>query len=74
VPNRQTVFFFLGDSYLGTDTSHPSLAPLQLVGSPGQDHISVSYMDPDGGPSVTVTYTLSKGRLEPSGTPPGHQE
>jgi hypothetical protein len=72
--NRQTVFFFLGSSYLGTDTSNPSLAPLQLVGSPGQDQISVSYSDPAGGPSVTITYTLSNGALEPSGTPPGHEE
>jgi hypothetical protein len=70
--NRQTVFFFLGDSYLGTDTSDPSLSPVQVVGSPGQDQIAVSYTDPSGGPPVTVTYTLSDGSLSPSATPPGH--
>src|SRR5262249_46072142 len=70
--NRQTVFFFVGDSYLGTDTSNPSLAPLQLVGSPGQNQINISYTDPAGGPSVTITYTLSNGALDSSGTPPGH--
>ncbi len=70
--NRQAVFFFLGSSYLGTDTSNPSLAPLQLVGSPGQDQIDVSYTDPAGGPNLTITYTLANGALEPSGTPPGH--
>jgi hypothetical protein len=70
--NRQLVFFFLGSSYLGTDTENPSLAPLQLVGSPGPDQIDVSYTDPAGGPNVTITYTLSNGALAPSGTPPGH--
>ncbi len=70
--NRQLVFFFLGDSYLGTDTSNPSLAPLQLMGSPGQDQIDVSYTDSAGGSSMTVTYTLSNGALSPSSPPPGH--
>jgi hypothetical protein len=72
--NRQTVFFFLGADYLGTDTSNPSLAPLQLVGSPGQDQLDVSYEDPAGGPPVTITYTLSGDGtfLTASGTPPGH--
>jgi hypothetical protein len=70
--NRQAVFFFLGSGYLGTDTADPSLAPLQLIGSPGQDQLDVSYTDPAGGPAVTITYTLSNGALEASGTPPGH--
>jgi hypothetical protein len=70
--NRQLVFFFLGDAYLGTDTSIPSLAPLQLIGSPGQNQLSVNYDDPSGAEPVTVTYTLSDGTLSPDGTPPGH--
>jgi hypothetical protein len=69
---RQQVFFFSGDLYLGTDTLDPSLAPLQLVGSPGPSQLDVSYADPDGGPDVTVTYTLAEGVLTPNGTPPGH--
>jgi hypothetical protein len=70
--NPQMVFFFLGDQFLGTDTSIPSLAPLQVVGSPGQDRLDVSYEDPAGGTPVTITYTLSDGQLTASGTPPGH--
>jgi hypothetical protein len=70
--NRQLVFFFVGDEFLGTDTSNPSLAPLQLVGSPGQDQIDVSYDDPAGGAPTTITYTLIDGTLTASGTPPGH--
>jgi hypothetical protein len=70
--NRQWVFFFLSDQYLGTDTGKPGLAPLQLVGSPGQDQIDVSYSDPAGGPPVTITYTLLNGSLGASDTPPGH--
>ena len=70
--NRQWVFFFLGDEYLGTDTLNPSLASLQLVGSPGQDQIDVTYSDPGGGAPETITYTLSNGALEASNTPPGH--
>jgi len=66
------VFFFLSDQYLGTDTSNPSLAPLQLVGSPGQDQIAVSYSDPNGGPPATITYTWTNGALSASDTPPGH--
>ena len=70
--NRQFVFFFLGSDFLGTDTSIPSLAPLQLVGSPGPDQLDVTYADPSGGAPVTITYTLSNGVLTPDGTPPGH--
>ena len=70
--NRQVVFFFLGNAYLGTDTSTPSLAPLQLTGSPGPDQLTVSYSDPAGGPSATITYTLTDGALSPDLTPPGH--
>jgi hypothetical protein len=70
--NRQTVFFFLGATFLGTDTFSPSLAPLQLMGSPATDQLDVSYEDPAGGPPVTITYTLADGTLTASGTPPGH--
>jgi hypothetical protein len=70
--NRQFVFFFLGDTYLGTDTSIPSLAPLQLSGSPGTNQLAVTYDDPAGGGPVTITYTLGDGTLVPDGTPPGH--
>jgi hypothetical protein len=70
--NRQMVFFFLGDEFLGTDTSIPSLAPLQLIGSPGQNQIDVAYDDPAGGTPITITYTLTDGSLTASGTPPGH--
>jgi hypothetical protein len=70
--NRQFVFFFVGSTYVGTDTSIPSLAPLQLIGSPGENAIGVSYDDPSGGAPVTITYTLTAGTLEPDGTPPGH--
>jgi hypothetical protein len=70
--NRQLVFFFVGDVFLGTDTLNPSLAPLQLVGTPGPSQIDVSYEDPAGGPPVTITYTLFDGVLTASGTPPGH--
>jgi hypothetical protein len=69
---RQWVFFFLADQFLGTDTSIPSLAPLQLVGNPGQDQLDVEYTDPAGGESTTITYALSDGALDASGTPPGH--
>jgi hypothetical protein len=70
--NRQWAFFFVGDVFLGTDTFIPSLAPLQLMGSPGPDQIDISYEDPAGGPPVTITYTLAGGVLTPNGTPPGH--
>src|SRR5258708_16656648 len=63
--NRQMVFFFLGADFLGTDTSNPSLAPLQLVRSPGQDHLDANYQDPAGGTPTTTTHTPS-----PPGTPP----
>jgi hypothetical protein len=69
---RQMVFFFLSDQYLGTDTASPSLAPVQLVGSPGQDQIDVSYTDASGGSPVTITYTWTNGALNASDTPPGH--
>jgi hypothetical protein len=69
---RRWVFFFLGAGSLGTDTGVPSTSELQLVGSPGQDQLDVSYADPDGGAPVTITYTLTNGALEASGTPPGH--
>jgi hypothetical protein len=70
--NQQWVFVFLGDVYLGTDTLVPSMAPLQLVGSPGANQLDVAYEDPAGGPPATITYTLADGVLTPSGTPPGH--
>ena len=43
--NRQWVFFFIGGVFLGTDTLSPSLAPLQLVGSPGPSQLDVSYAE-----------------------------
>jgi hypothetical protein len=70
--NRQFVFFFVGDTFLGTDTSIPSVAPLRLISSPGDDQIGVSYDDPSGGAPQTITYTLADGSLTPDGTPPGH--
>jgi hypothetical protein len=70
--NREWVFFFLDDDYLGTDTANPSLAPLQLVGSPGPGEIDVSYSDPTGGPPATISYTWANGMLAASDTPPGH--
>jgi hypothetical protein len=70
--HQQLVFFYLGAGYLGTDTEHPSPAPLQVTGSPGQNQIDVSYANVGGGPPVTITYTLSNGVLMASGTPPGH--
>jgi len=70
--NRQWVFFFLDSDYLGTDTAVPSLAPLQLVGSPGQAQVDVNYSDPNGGPPDTVTYTWTNGHLDASDIPPGH--
>jgi hypothetical protein len=70
--NRQWVFFFLGDQYLGTDTSLPSLASLQLVGSPGPRQFDVNYSDPAGGQAITITYTWANGAFNASDTPPGH--
>jgi hypothetical protein len=73
------VFFFNGDTYLGTDTLMPSLG-LSLVGSPAPGQINVSYTnyapnDPLCCPSlppVTITYTWNGQSVTPSGTPPGH--
>lgn len=70
--NRQWVFFFFGQTFLGTDTLDPSTAPLQLVGSPGPNQLDVAYEDPAGGPPITISYTLSEGVLTPNRTPPGH--
>jgi hypothetical protein len=70
--NRQMGIFLVGDEYLGTDTSIPSLAPPQLVGSPGMDQLDVSYNDPAGEAPVTITYTLWDGVLTASGMPPRH--
>ena len=75
----QWVFFFLGTTYLGTDTAVPS-PRLQLAGSPGPGQISVQYTsyapgDPLCCPSLppeTVTYTWTGTALVPDGTPPGH--
>jgi hypothetical protein len=75
----QWVFFFLGTTYLGTDTAVPS-PQLQLAGSPGPGQVDVQYTnyapsDPLCCPSlppVTITYTWNGSALVPSGTPPGH--
>jgi hypothetical protein len=36
------------------------------------DQLNVPYDDPAGGHPVTITYTVSDGKLIPSGTPPDH--
>jgi hypothetical protein len=73
------VFFFNGETYLGTDTLMPSLA-LNLAGSPAAGQINVTYSnfatnDPLCCPSlppVTITYTWNGSTVTPNGTPPGH--
>jgi LppP/LprE lipoprotein len=75
----QWVFFFLGTTFLGTDTADPS-PQLSLAGSPGPGQVDVSYVDYTDGaplccpdlPPVTITYTWDGAELLPSGTPPGH--
>lgn len=75
----QWVFFFLGTTYLGTDTAVPS-PQLQLTGSPGPGQVDVRYTayapsDPlccPTLPPVTITYTWNGSMLIPNGTPPGH--
>jgi hypothetical protein len=73
------VFFFNGETYLGTDTLMPSLG-LNLAGSPAPGQINVTYSnfaanDPLCCPSlppVTITYTWNGSTVTPNGTPPGH--
>lgn len=76
---NQWVFFFLGSTYLGTDTSQPS-PQLQLSGNVGPGAIAVQYVaygpnDPlccPTLPPVMITYTWNGDALLPNGTPPGH--
>jgi hypothetical protein len=76
---NQWVFFFLGGTYLGTDTAVPS-PQLQLAGNAGPGAIAVQYIaygpnDPlccPTLPPVTITYTWDGAELVPNGTPPGH--
>jgi LppP/LprE lipoprotein len=75
----QFVFFFIGSTFLGTDTSAPS-PQLELTGSPGPSQVDVQYAnyapnDPLCCPSlppVTITYTWDGASLTPNGVPPGH--
>ena len=75
----QWAFFFLGTTYLGTDTAVPS-TQLQLAGSPATGQIDVRYGNyaPDDPlccpslPPVTITYTWDGTTLVAGGTPPGH--
>lgn len=76
---NQWVFFFLNDTYLGTDTLYPS-PQLAIVGNAGPGAIRVRYTnyapdDPLCCPSlgsVVVTYYWDGYSLTPDGTPPGH--
>ena len=73
------VFFFHGQSLLGTDTSGNSLA-INSVESAGPKVIDVTYAnykasDPNCCPSgvpVTISYTWNGSSMSASGTPPGH--
>jgi hypothetical protein len=73
------VFFFNGETYLGTDTLMPSPG-LNLAGSPAPGQINVTYSnyaasDPLCCPSlppVTLTYTWNGSTVTPNGIPPGH--
>jgi LppP/LprE lipoprotein len=75
----QWVFFFLGSTFLGTDTADPS-PQLELAGSPGPSQVNVQYTNYAPGdplccpslPPVTITYTWDGVSLVPNGTPPGH--
>jgi LppP/LprE lipoprotein len=75
----QWVFFFLGTTFLGTDTAVSS-PQLDLTGSPGPGQVDVTYVDYTDGaplccpdlPPVTITYTWDGAQLVASGTPPGH--
>ena len=76
---NQWVFFFLNDTYLGTDTLYPS-PQLAIVGNNGPGAISVRYANyAPGDPlccpslrSVVITYYWDGYSLTPDGTPPGH--
>ncbi len=73
----QKVFFFIDDTYLGTDTTGPSQGILD-VSSPSSRQIAVTYVnyaptDPGCCPTrspVTITYTWDGNRLTANGTPP----
>jgi hypothetical protein len=75
----QKVFFFIGTTYLGTDTFADSTRILAVT-SGGVGTINVTYANyqprdarccPSGSP-VTITYHWDGTHLTPSGTPPGH--
>jgi LppP/LprE lipoprotein len=67
----QQAFFFLGDRYIGTDTSQPS-ASIRVV-SQSDTEVTLAYPlyrahDPlccPGGGSATVSFQLNNGRLTP---------
>lgn len=73
------VFFFNGQTYLGTDTLVPSLG-LNLAGSPAPGQVNVTYSNYAANdplccptlPPVTLTYTWNGSTVTPNGTPPGH--
>jgi len=72
----QQAFFFLGNRYIGTDTSQPS-ASIRVV-SQSDTEVTLSYPlyrahDPlccPGGGSATVSFQLNNGRLTPQQTIP----
>jgi hypothetical protein len=67
----QQAFFFVGDRYIGTDTSAPS-AQIRVLGQ-GDTQVTLGYAlyrpgDPlccAGGGQATVTYQLDNGHLRP---------
>jgi LppP/LprE lipoprotein len=69
--DQQQAFFFLGNRYLGTDSSQPS-ASLQVV-SQGDTEVTLAYAlyrpsDPlccPGGGQAQVTFQLNDGALDP---------
>jgi hypothetical protein len=72
----QQAFFFVGDRYIGTDTSQPS-AGVKVVAE-GDTEVTLAYplyrpQDPlccPGGGQSTVRFQLNNGRLVPLGTIP----
>lgn len=72
----QQVFFFIGNRYIGTDTSRPS-AGVKVVAQ-GDTEVTLAYPlyrphDPlccPGGGQATVRFQLNNGRLVPLGTIP----
>jgi hypothetical protein len=72
----QQAFFFVGNHYLGTDTSQPS-ASVKVVAQ-GDTEVTLAYPlyrphDPlccPGGGQATVRFQLNNGKLVPLGTIP----